>query len=246
MLARNVVAPYEGRVEFKVEDLGESPMAEKFGVRGYPAIFIDDVLVATPRDFYDWGTGQRGRYTPWQEQASRDAFVADFERMIELRMEGGDLATRSLTGSDEPASEPRRLPSLTTTDLDGNELSVEAGNGRVTVVEFWAEWCPPCQPTLSWLAKLADRHASEVEVIALALQSDEEAVRKMAAAAAGDDSALRVAMSDADTADAFGGVMAVPTLLVFDREGKLVSTHFGAPPDLEQRISDEIAALIAD
>ena len=56
--------------------------------------------------------------------------------------------------------------------------------------------------------------------------------------------ALKVAMADTDFADRFGGVMAVPTMLVFDEQGKLVSTHFGAPPDLEQRLAEELRALM--
>jgi len=35
----------------RVENYGESELAKRFGVTRYPAIFVDDVLVATPNDF---------------------------------------------------------------------------------------------------------------------------------------------------------------------------------------------------
>ena len=59
------------RVTFGVEDFGASPLAERFGIDKYPALFIDDVLVALPEDFYEWGGHGDGRYLPRKEQANR-------------------------------------------------------------------------------------------------------------------------------------------------------------------------------
>ena len=50
-----------------VENYGDSPLAKRFGVTRYPAIFVDDVLVAKPKDFGFYGKGEGagdGRYTP--------------------------------------------------------------------------------------------------------------------------------------------------------------------------------------
>lgn len=237
-----MVQPYGDKVRFQVEDFGNSPIAERLGVKHYPAIFIDEVLVATPRDFYDWGTEQRGRYTPWTEQASRDAFVADLKQMVALRVEGGDLEARSFDPADG-ANGIEQLPDLALTDLTGEEVRLNDLAGRVVVVEFWAEWCPPCKGTLDWLSAMAVERADSVEVIALALQSDEQAVRTMTDDIAGKDRTWTIAMADADTAQAFGGVMAVPTLMVFDRSGKLVSMHYGAPPDLERTVTETVERL---
>ena len=41
-----------------VENYGESELAKRFGVTRYPAIFVDDVLVATPKDFGFYGKGE--------------------------------------------------------------------------------------------------------------------------------------------------------------------------------------------
>ena len=34
-----------------MENFGESDLADRFGVERYPAIFIDEVLIARPKDF---------------------------------------------------------------------------------------------------------------------------------------------------------------------------------------------------
>ena len=46
---------FGGQARFVVENYGESELAKRFGVTRYPAIFVDDVLVATPSDFGFYG-----------------------------------------------------------------------------------------------------------------------------------------------------------------------------------------------
>src|ERR1019366_6397276 len=36
-------------------------------------------------------------------------------------------------------------PEVRGTNLDGTPLTAQRRNGRVTVLNFWATWCPPCR-----------------------------------------------------------------------------------------------------
>jgi hypothetical protein len=47
-----------------------------------------------------------------------------------------------------------------------------------------------------------------------------------------------------DHTEAFGGVMAVPTLIVFDQQGRASSVSCGAPPILDQRVERAVAGLL--
>jgi len=50
-------------------------LARRFGVTRYPAMFVDDVLVATPKDFGFYGKGEgggEGRYAPLKSAASHE------------------------------------------------------------------------------------------------------------------------------------------------------------------------------
>ena len=54
-------------------------------------IFVDDVLVATPKDFGFYGKGEgpdEGRYAPIKSAASHERFRADLTRVIELLIAG--------------------------------------------------------------------------------------------------------------------------------------------------------------
>ena len=41
---------------------------ERYGVKRYPVVFVDDVMVAQPDDF-GW-YGAKGKYTPWKESST--------------------------------------------------------------------------------------------------------------------------------------------------------------------------------
>ena len=42
---------------------------------------------------------------------------------------------------------------------------------------------------------------------------------------------------------AFGDVSAMPTLLMFDRQGRTAGVYFGAPPSLHQEAETKLASL---
>ncbi len=97
LLAQSVVQSFGGKARFVVENYGESALARRFGVTRYPAIFVGDVLVATPKDFGFYGRGEGagdGRYTPLRSAASHERFRADLSRMIELVLAGRKAEAR--------------------------------------------------------------------------------------------------------------------------------------------------------
>lgn len=227
------MARYQGRVRFANENFGESKLAEKYGVKRYPAIFVDEILIAKPNDFGFFGEGEKaGRYTPWRDAASHARFQADLARMLDLVL-AGKKKEAARGASAQPVDELRALPAFQVTDLAGKPLASADLAGRVVVVEFWATWCPPCRSTLEWLGAVKKKYGDRVAVVAFAVESPEEGVRKLAAAVGGE---LAWAVGTPETARAFGDIAAVPALYVFDRTGKTAGTWFGAPPELHEQV----------
>jgi thiol-disulfide isomerase/thioredoxin len=243
LLAQEVAAKYPGRVTFVSENFGDSKLADRFGVKGYPAIFLDDVLIAAPRDFGYFGEKEgTGRYAPWRNADNQAKFKNDLSRMIDLILAGKkDIVSRERAGASKGIASIPSLPKFTLTDLAGRPLTAEEAAGRVVLVEFWATWCPPCRSTLEWLGELKKKYGDNVAILALAVESPEDKVRETVNALSPE---LHWAITDAATAQAFGDITAVPTLFLFDKSGKTASVTYGAPPDLHQQMEKILDGLV--
>jgi len=238
------VADTGGRARFVSENYGNSELAKRFGVTRYPAIFVDDILVATPKDFGFYGAGEgaeNGRYAPFVKNAANyERFRADLVRMIDLILAGRKDAVRSQAVSAAPVG-IESLPALSLTDLDGRPVTRDSLLGRPVLFEMWATWCPPCRGTLGWLGELKRRYGDDVAVVTIAVESDEAGVRKVS-----NEMKLPLVwvMGTPELVRSLGDIGGVPTLFLFDREGRAVGTFFGAPPGLHADVEARLAPLI--
>jgi thiol-disulfide isomerase/thioredoxin len=242
LLAQEVVAKYAGRVRFVSENFGASKLADKFGVTRYPAVFVQDILVARPSDFGFYGKGEKaGRYTPWVNADNQARFKTDLTRMVDLVLAGKSSQLRAEHAGTAAASSDQitALPKFALTDLSGKPLQASDLAGKTVLVEFWATWCPPCHSTLEWLGEVKKQHP-EMEVVAMAVESPEEKVKESVKTLS---PGIRWAIADAPTAQAFGDVVAVPTMYVFDATGKMVKALYGAPPDLHEQAEKVIGKM---
>jgi thiol-disulfide isomerase/thioredoxin len=240
-----VVQEFAGRARFVSENYGDSALARRYGVTRYPAIFVDDVLVATPKDFGFFGKGegaQVGRYAPLKSAASHERFRNDLTRITTLLLAGKKEEARA-QAAPAAAGEIAALPAFTLTDLDGRPVAREDLAGRPALVEFWATWCPPCRGTLGWLGGLKQRYGDRLVVLAAAVESEEAEVKKLAAQLG---LPLRFAMATPELARAFGDISAVPTLFLFDGEGKTAAVFYGAPPSLHEEAEAKLRGLLGE
>jgi thiol-disulfide isomerase/thioredoxin len=238
-----VVAEFGGRATFVAENYGESEFAERFGVKRYPAVFVNDVLVATPKDFgfTAVGEGQEpGRYAPLRSAESHARFRQDLRKVITLLLAGQESEANAMATSAE-SGEVAVLPPFDLTDLNGRVVSPADLKGRVVIIEFWATWCPPCRSTLAWLGELQKRYGDKVVVLALAVESEDADVRRLATDL---DVPVRWAMRSPGVLKAFGDVSAVPTLLVYGPDGRLAGAHYGATPTLHDEAEKTITRAL--
>lgn len=224
---------YGDRARFVVQDFGASPLAERFGVDKYPAIFVGDALVARPEDFYAWGGPETGKYVPWKDLAKRRQFQADLQRMIDIRLAGGTLQSAVSKPQDKPAA----LPAVEMTDLEGKRFTFAEMRGQPVIVEFWATWCPICLDTLTWMKGSL---APSARVVAVAVDSEDKDIARVVEKIR---PRAKVVVASPELRRAFFGPPAVPTLVIADGEGRIVRTFYGAPPDLHQQIEGELRKL---
>ena len=232
---RDVVDRFGGAVTLSIENWGESELARRMGLARYPVVFVDDAVVATPRDFGFYGGGESGgRYTPWREAASHERFRRDLTRTLQHVLAGEGVRS---VAADAPAP---LAPEFTLTDLEGRAVGAAQLRGTPAIVEFWATWCVPCRTTLPFLGELARARAGGLRVLAIAVESDEKDVRALSSQVG---PGVAIAMGTPEVARAFGDLTAVPTTFVLDAEGRVTTVIHGSPPDLHDQVRRAVDAL---
>lgn len=130
-----------------------------------------------------------------------------------------------------------RMPQLALPATDGTTVRLASFEGRPTVVNLWATWCPPCQREMPVLHK-AQASRPDVHFVFL---NQGESPQQVAAYLAKSGLPLRNVLLDArGEAGAALEHRALPTTLFFDAGGRLVDTRVGelSEASLAQRLSD--------
>lgn len=127
----------------------------------------------------------------------------------------------------QPVAGGAEAPAIALPLLDGGNYRL--AGGHVTVVDFWASWCPPCRAELPSLDRLAARYRGRgVEVVAVNVEAA-EAADEVKAFVRSTRLALPVAMGGGEVAEAYR-VEALPTVVIVDGNRR-VRRVFDGPAD---------------
>jgi thiol-disulfide isomerase/thioredoxin len=109
--------------------------------------------------------------------------------------------------------------------LDGRRLTAADLRGKVTVINFWATWCPPCKAEIPDLIALQERYRDHLVIIGVS--EDEGPVAEVQRFAAEHRINYPIVMTTEELRQAFPGVTALPTTFVLDRDVRLAQKHVG-------------------
>lgn len=112
--------------------------------------------------------------------------------------------------------------------LDGTSVPLSAAKGKVLVLSFWATWCGPCKELEPEFVSVAKSYAGNNDILFYAVNTDEDQslVPEFVAHEKWD-----VPTVYADGLDDFMKVVSLPTVMVFDRAGKIIYRINGFPPE---------------
>jgi thiol-disulfide isomerase/thioredoxin len=122
-------------------------------------------------------------------------------------------------------SSPAAVPSFAFHDLDGRAVTSESLRGKVTIVNFWATWCPPCRAEIPDLIALQSKYRDQLQIIGVSQdETGPEVVRQFAAEQRMN---YPIVMSTPEVERIFTGIYALPTSFVIDRDARIVQKHVG-------------------
>jgi thiol-disulfide isomerase/thioredoxin len=120
---------------------------------------------------------------------------------------------------------PDQAPDFKMDDLDGKPLSLAASHGKVILLNFWATWCGPCRAEIPDLIELQKKYGDTLQIIGLDVDDDDVAEVKKFVEKNGVN--YPVGMATNEIRIEYGGVAALPTSFVLDKEGRVVQKHEG-------------------
>ena len=123
--------------------------------------------------------------------------------------------------------------------ISGGSFNLAAGRGKVTVVNFWATWCPPCRVEIPVLNSFYRRHQGQIRMVGVATDPGRDR-DKVVAMARG--IAYAVGMARDASENSLGAPGSLPVTYVIDGAGevraRLSSSESGVnPAELEAAVA---------
>jgi peroxiredoxin len=132
-----------------------------------------------------------------------------------------------LAANTSPAAEPKPVaPNWQLRDINGEPISLADFKGKVVILDFWATWCPPCRQEIPGFVTLQRKYQDKgLVIIGVSLDKQGPSVVKPFMRELGMN--YRVVMGDEKIVSDYGGIEAIPTTFIIDRQGKVVTVHQG-------------------
>ena len=131
----------------------------------------------------------------------------------------------------------RPAPNFVAKDADGALLNLEDYRGKVVMLRFWGDWCPPCRAMYDFERELVQRYKSEAFAL-IGVNSD--SLTDMKAAQRRSNLVWRSVWDGGDTAGPVASLYQVeswPTIVVIDADGIIrFRSHGLRKPQLESVI----------
>jgi cytochrome c biogenesis protein CcmG/thiol:disulfide interchange protein DsbE len=123
-------------------------------------------------------------------------------------------------------------------------MDLQAFQGRVIYLDFWASWCAPCRQSFPWMQTLkANYEQRGLAVVAVNLDQDRKDAEKFLARF---PPSFDVRFDpQGEVAERFK-VQGMPTSIVIDRHGTVRFTHIGFRPVDETAYENEVRQVLAE
>lgn len=134
-----------------------------------------------------------------------------------------------------------RAPDFTLTDSRGKKISLSDYRGQVVILDFWATWCGPCRMEIPGFVKLRDKYNDKgFEIIGISL--DQQGWKVVKPFMKEYKMNYPVVLGNRQIAAAYGGIRAIPTTFIINKEGQVVDKIIDFKP--ESYFEDAITKLL--
>jgi len=120
----------------------------------------------------------------------------------------------------------KTAPDFTLKDSTGATVKLSQLRGQVVLLNFWATWCPPCKVEIPWFISFQKQYKDRNFAV-LGVSLDEDGWKSVTPFVADEKINYRIVLGSEEMSQIYGGVDALPTTFIIDREGRIAATHVG-------------------
>ena len=120
---------------------------------------------------------------------------------------------------------PRQIPDLTMTTLDGKTITTKELAGKVVIFNFWATWCAPCRAEIPDLVKLQEQYKDQLVIIGVL--SEDDPGPHVSRFAADYKINYPIVPETKELSATFTGIYALPTTFMVGPDLKMMQKHIG-------------------
>lgn len=117
-------------------------------------------------------------------------------------------------------------PEFSLKDASGTEKKLSDFRGSVVIIDFWATWCPPCREEIPHFVELYNQYKAQgLEIIGVSMDQSPE--RVIPGFIEKNKINYTILFGEEKVYDLYGGINAIPTTFIVDKEGNLVRKYVG-------------------
>jgi cytochrome c biogenesis protein CcmG/thiol:disulfide interchange protein DsbE len=131
-------------------------------------------------------------------------------------------------------------PQILLTDLNGDSFNTSSYQGKVVLVNFWAAWCGPCTAEIPQFVAMQEKYQVQgLQILGVSMDDADQVLRKFYRE---HKMNYPVVAGDQKIADAYGGVLGLPTTFLIGRDGRIEDKVVGSTDF--HKLEQEVAALL--
>ena len=146
-----------------------------------------------------------------------------------LESAGSKTTAGEVAQASAVAVEGELAPDFTLSRVDGGEVTLSELRGEVVILDFWATWCPPCRMEIPDFVELYEKYKDEgLLIIGVNLDGgDSRSVKQFS-----EEYKINypIVLGNVKVTEDYGGIRAIPTTFVIDRNGNVREKYVGYRP----------------